>query len=263
MAYKLNSKLDKWKTKPKKGLFGAREDGKSEKAILDQIKQARQEIRRAPILALKERWVEFKKQPTVSSAFGVFFSVIGVRAISDWKIARANFKPLLRNATSLFLEELKMDPKFRADVKALSDKGLKWLTFDRHGNLILTSYSGNPIRKPKLDPLDETLTKRKGFMLNGRADVEKLLKQAKEYPQATIGRESLSLVHYDSKKLVLVNSKTKKQEVLNSKEIQSKRIIDVEKKPELKKLILVINGKTVEILLDKKKAEGLFKFFSA
>lgn len=250
---------------PKKGVFGAREDGKIEIEVLDQIKQARQEIKRAPILALKKRLKDFKKEPTISRAFGIFFSVIGVRAITDWQAARKNFKPLLKTASNLLLEELRMDPKFKANIQGLVDKGIKWLTFDKHGNLIMTSFNGNIVRKPKMDINDSTMIQKREFRLKTRIDVSELLKQAKVgYTVAQSGKEEMFVINVGSRLMTLVNKNTNQPLRINPGELTGKAIFDVKGNPKVKKLVIDYfdkqkqQQKKLELVIETQKAEQMF-----
>jgi hypothetical protein len=142
------------------------------------LKEKTRAVRKAPFTAIKKRWAEFKKNPSLQTFWDAFKSVLLLNALKDYKEARQTRQAALGIFASAILAECSRNEAFREEIKRCTGEGRKFLTMDKSGKPFFSSWSGRVIQPPKGDAHYSANLRVDGNRKAGyRIDMEAALKQ--------------------------------------------------------------------------------------
>lgn len=250
-------------------------------------RQAKRSLfRKAYIGQLDERYHSLKNDFKLHKAWGLLFTVIGVRIIPDYIKSRRNLRKNLDTIGFALSVEVARDPALRKAVSIVAKK-YPYLSVNDKGEIFVSSYSGSIFNKDSVtgklfDPSTlipskaEIRASKKAF--GKRLDLGTILKMgsprfesgkissrmgranlspAKNITAAALGDNEIRVFSRGLVGGVL----TSKEEVIKSENVKSKRIAASTVAGKKIIWLKMKAGKLVKLELDAKQAESVFKAF--
>lgn len=250
-------------------------------------RQARRGILgRTYIGQIDERYRSLRDDFKINKLFGLVFTVLGTRLISDYKSVRRGLRKNLDAIGYALSAEIARDPALRKTIGDISKK-YRYMYVNKNGEIFLTSYTGSIFDKDKVSGKlfnPESLIPSKAEIRASKkvfwqkVDLKALVSMGSpRFESAQIssrkGRAALSPaekvtaaalgdneIHVFSRSTVGGTVKAK-EEVINSENIKSKRLANSSVAGKKILWLKTKKGELIKLELDEKTAKVIYKAF--